>query len=377
MTTTRRRAVYFDAYPHTVGGVARVGVLLAATLAERAWQLEVILPADGPAAAVYRDQGIATRIVEAPIALRRYGRQSLRGTAAVSAAVSLPRYWWRLSRAMAGSDLVHVNDARGLIVAGPAARVARARLVWQVHSQIDGPALGWLATLLGATVAVVSRAVTPRGLLRRARVHLLPNTSTQTASDIPMATGDEHPPVVLCIGRMHPEKGFDMLLAASAVMRRQHVPHRMVLVGGAQEGHDDYQDALQQTARALGVADDVEFVGAVDETTGWLGRASVYVQPSRREAFGLAVLEAMQAGLPVVATSVGGLPELVDDGVTGRLVRSDDPDALAAAITTLINDPALRRVWGDAGRRRADEQFGLGRFRAGVHDLYAAATVRP
>jgi glycosyltransferase involved in cell wall biosynthesis len=205
-------------------------------------------------------------------------------------------------------------------------------------------------------------------------VHLLPNTPTHTAVSA-SSVADQQVPVVLTIGRLHPEKGLDVLLAASASMRRNNVRHRILIVGGVQAGYESYPQVLRQAAQRLGVTADVEFIGGVDDTAPWLQRASVYVQPSRREAFGLAVLEAMQAGRPVVASSVGGLPELVVDGVTGRLVRPDDPDALAAAITALINDPALRRAWGEAGRRRAEEHYGVDRFRAGVRDLYAAPTV--
>jgi len=369
------RAVFFDAYPHTVGGVAHIGVLLAATLAEQGWHMEVVVPANGPAADLYRASGITAQVIAAPEALRRYGRRSLRGASAVAAVASLPRYWWRLARAFAAHDLVHVNDARGLIMAGPAARLARAQLVWHVHSQIDGAALGWLARLLRARLAVVSRAVTPRGLPRRAEVHVLPNTPTQSTA-VANHSGEHHSPTLLTIGRLHPEKGLDVLLAASALMRQVHVQHHVQIVGGMQDGYEDYPLSLQQTAQRLGVAADVEFVGVVDDPTPWLQRACVYVQPSRREAFGLATLEAMHAGLPVVASSVGGLTELVVDGVTGRLVAPGDPAALAAAITGFLNDSDSCRTFGEAGRRRADEHYGVDRFRDAVRDLYAAATAR-
>ncbi|HET6908294.1 MAG TPA: glycosyltransferase family 4 protein, partial [Mycobacteriales bacterium] len=104
-----------------------------------------------------------------------------------------------------------------------------------------------------------------------------------------------------------------------------------------------------------------------------LQRAEIYVQPSRREAFGLAALEAMQAGLPVIASAVGGLPELVVDGATGRLVPPGDVDALATAMAVLINDPELRRTWGTAARQRAEQHYGVEQFCTAIRDLYASA----
>ena len=373
MTRPPKRVTFFDGYPHTVGGVAKVGLLLAEVLGDLGWQLRVVVPSDGPAVDLYRAAGVDTLVVRAPPPLRRYGRQSLRGWGAVTAAVSLPAYWWRLSRALAGSDLVHANDARGLIVAGPAARLARTTLVWHVHSQIGSPALGWFARMLHATVTVVSRAVTPPGLSRGAVVHIVPNALGQPAGPFTRSTSTEEPTTILSIGRLHPEKGLDLLIAASERLHRTQVPHRLLIVGGAQEGYEHYPQLLRQQAQDRGIADDVEFAGGVEDLRPLLQRAEIYVQPSRREAFGLAALEAMQAGLPVIASAVGGLPELVVDGATGRLVPPGDVDALATAMAVLINDPELRRTWGTAARQRAEQHYGVERFCTAIRDLYASA----
>jgi len=372
MTT---RVVFFDAYPHTAGGVARMCLLVAAAAAHQGRSFEVVVPSDGPAVQVYREAGIPVQLVVAPQGLRRYGRRSLRGFAAAEAALLLPGYWLRLRRALAGADLVHVNDFRGLIVAGPAARFAGSSLVWQVHSQISSPIAGRLARLLGATVAVVNASVTPPGLRRETTVRVVPNAVGADHLPAP-AEADGGVPIVLCVARIYPEKGIDVLVDASARLCAAGVQHRVVVVGGEQEGYDDYLIGLRKQVDALGLAGTVELVGEVADVRPWFGRATLYVQPSRREAFGLAVLEAMHAGLPVVASDIGGLPELVANDATGRLVPADDPDALATALAQLLRDPSLRRDWGQAGRHRAESQFGEAQFRTAVRDLYDAATVR-
>ena len=94
--------------------------------------------------------------------------------------------------------------------------------------------------------------------------------------------------------------------------------------------------------------------------------------PSRTEPFGLAVVEAMLLGLPVVASAVGGIPEIVVDGVTGFLVPAEDVDALTAALRTLILDPDLRSRMGEEGRARAIAEFGLDRMVAQYEALYEA-----
>ncbi|MDQ4130802.1 MAG: glycosyltransferase family 4 protein, partial [Actinomycetota bacterium] len=103
--------------------------------------------------------------------------------------------------------------------------------------------------------------------------------------------------------------------------------------------------------------------------------ADVFVQPSIAEAFGLPCIEAMAAGLPVVASATGGIVEAVRDGETGLLVERDDPDALASALERLIADPDLRASLGQAGRRRAVERFAWPRVVDRLLESYAAAGV--
>jgi glycosyltransferase involved in cell wall biosynthesis len=133
-------------------------------------------------------------------------------------------------------------------------------------------------------------------------------------------------------------------------------------------GEGPERASLEALARGLGVENRLFLPGRVPDVASWLRRASVYVQPSRWEGFGLAVLEAMVCGLPVVATRVSSLPELVADGDTGVLVPPDDPDSLARGIVRALSDHGL----GRAGRVRAQQEFSVWRMADRTAALYDA-----
>ena len=157
-------------------------------------------------------------------------------------------------------------------------------------------------------------------------------------------------PVIGSVGRLDRQKGFDVLV--STLTRLPGVT--AVLVGDGPCHRD-----LERLARESGVADRVVLPGWSDEPWTFLHGFDVFVLPSRFEGFPLAIVEAMRASLPVVATSVGSVGEAVVDGVTGRLVPPDDPAALACALRQLIDDPDTRVRLGHAGRKRAEELFSL------------------
>jgi sugar transferase (PEP-CTERM/EpsH1 system associated) len=172
-------------------------------------------------------------------------------------------------------------------------------------------------------------------------------------------------PLVGSLGRLHPQKGFSDLLTAFAQVR-QRIPSVRLFVAGDGELRDD----LEAQARSLGMAEAVTFAGVRADVPEILAALDVFVLPSLWEGMPNAVLEAMASGLPVVATAVGGTPEVVMDGVTGLLVPPQDPGALARAIERLLCDPGLRRTMGRAGRRRVEQHFDIRETVRQVEDLY-------
>lgn len=133
---------------------------------------------------------------------------------------------------------------------------------------------------------------------------------------------------------------------------RATTPARLVLIGEGPE-----RSAVLARAEALGVRDAIDVVGHADDPTPWLRASQVFVLPSAEESFGLSALEAMACGLPVVATAVGGLPELVRDGVCGHLVAPEDLEGFAARVVALLANPEAASAMGARGRERALNTF--------------------
>jgi glycosyltransferase involved in cell wall biosynthesis len=154
-------------------------------------------------------------------------------------------------------------------------------------------------------------------------------------------------PLALFLGRLSPVKGPDVLVEALRPLRERGVRAAFVLTGEGQ-----LRGPLEDAVRAHGLQDEVVFTGPVprERVAEYLAASDVLVLPSRSEGLPHAVLEAMALGLPVVASAVGGVPEVVQDGVTGALVPPEDPRALAAALEPLLIDAGLRARYGRAGQ---------------------------
>ena len=175
-------------------------------------------------------------------------------------------------------------------------------------------------------------------------------------------------PRLAIVGRLIPLKGHDVLLRAVA-RARERLPGLTLEIAGDGE----LEPVLRATATRLGLDDAVTFLGRVAPVTPALERAEVVVVPSFGEGFGMVALEAMERGRPVIASDVGGLPEIVDDGRTGILVPPGDVEALARAIEELADDPARTAAMGRAGRARALEDFSQERCTERIAALYGPA----
>jgi glycosyltransferase involved in cell wall biosynthesis len=161
---------------------------------------------------------------------------------------------------------------------------------------------------------------------------------------------------VLTVGRLEPEKGQEVLLLAVAELVGRGLSMTLKVVG---EGSKRL--ALERRAVELGIADSVELEGAVgqDRIRDFYGSADVFCLPSLGEGVPVVLMEAMATGLPVVASNLMGIPELVEDQVSGLLVPPGRPDALASAIEALAADQGLRRRIGQAARSKVLAEFDL------------------
>jgi glycosyltransferase involved in cell wall biosynthesis len=211
-----------------------------------------------------------------------------------------------------------------------------------------------LRSLYGRAAVVVALSERWRDALAAAipgvRVIVVPNPVEMPRWQ---AAPDRAAASVLYLGVLKEAKGVSDLLRAWVAVSAAHPSARLVLAGSGAAAE------ARALAGELGVAERVELPGwtSGDAKAALLRAASVFVLPSHFEALPMALLEAMAAGLPVVATRVGGIPDVIDDGRDGVLVPPGDPDALARALDDLLGDPARRRALGHEARRRARESL--------------------
>jgi len=270
-----------------------------------------------------------------------------------------------------GAALVHANSTSVLPTAGAAAALAGVPCVWHVRGlRFRRPLMRPYAALADAAVAVSHDVLRASGLRPgvRPELHVVHNAIDADAfarqarpgsirAELGVASGE---PLLAVVAQLVPWKGHRRFLRALALVRRQW-PHAVaVLAGDASLACSPrYADELQEMADSLGLGRAVRFLGYRGDVAGVMADADVLVVPSDAEPFGRVALEAMAVGTPVVAVGRGGLPEVVQDGVTGGLTRDLSPEALADAIGRMLSDPEARAAMGRAGYRRVRDVFGL------------------
>lgn len=249
--------------------------------------------------------------------------------------------------------LVHAHLARGARVAGRAVRDTCVPLLVKTHNYVD---LKYYddVTLFLPTTRDQAAYLMHHGI-EAGRVRVIPNFSAVPVTDVDPG----RPVAVVALGRCVHKKGFHVLLAALADLRRRGVALPPLLLGG----DGPLRHGLERQARELGLGDVVQFAGWQTDAAAFLDRGTLFVLPSLDEPFGIAVLEAMGRGVPVIATMTQGPREVLDD-TTAWLVPPGDVGALADALGAALADPAAAR----ARATRARERFTA---------LYSAAAVVP
>lgn len=193
----------------------------------------------------------------------------------------------------------------------------------------------------------------------------------------------ESAPIILLMARINPKKGIDDFIKAAALVLEQHPDAYFLVVGAALKSTDgviseitEYRDTLLRLAERLGVSDRVIFTGLREDTPDLLAETTISVLPSLSEGLSNTLLESMAAGVPTVATNVGGNPELVKDGVNGKLVPVQAPDRLAGAISELLSDPDQLREFGARARDMAEKGHALPAVVGKVEQLYREELAR-
>ena len=358
----RRPRVLIVATLAEVGGVGTYIAMLLPQLVER---FDVVVAAHGPGP--LREASLAAGARYVALSHLRRPINPFRDVLALAELVRVCR--------RERPDIIHLNSAKAAFVGRLAGALARTPVrIVSIH--------GWSFSVPGIPRAAVwaDRLVRPlttaticvseydrevgiaAGMCERERTVVIHNGIDVRGFE---ATnhGRRDVPVVAFVGRLAPQKDPETLIRALAMLERNS--YHAVVAGSGPDA-----DSIAAEIERLGLNDSVDLLGVRDDVSEILGSADVFVLSSIYECLPISVLEAMAAGLPVVATKVGGVPELVVDGQTGFIVGSRDPEALAQAIRKLLANPHLRRRFGDAARARVEDRFDIKRFRLEHVEVY-------
>ena len=333
-----------------------------------AWLAGIVVLQDGPFVTRLRELGYCVDVVPAP-----------RAPLGMAAAA------WRLRRWLAASParVVHANGLKAALVASVATWGSRRPVLWMRHDLAGDRLLSWIVAVRCREVVAVSEAVRsafPQSARRRVRV--VYDGVADTGFDRracralveELVGGGE---IVTLTGRLCPGKGQRELIEVARTVLTRRPSVRFLLIGDEDPAYPGHRAKLEGRVRELELGGAVTFAGHRADAVALVAGSDLLVAPSRcdpvygwSEGFGLAPVEAMVVGTPVVAYANGSLPEVLGDA--GRVVLEGDRAALAAAITDLLGDPLARAELARRGRRRAQTRFRLDDAVARLSERYVA-----
>lgn len=344
-SSSRAPRVAYVTSSRGVAGGEQLIVALAAGGRARGWEQTVLNPFGNAGSAA-----LAERCAPVPCETREC--ESVRGLPAL-------RSWMSARLADLRPDIVHVVLFQATVFTAGVPRHGERRIVTHMYgeglAQLSHPRIRerldrWACRRYDR-VSAISDAV----LAFLERSHGVPPPPAGrirlgwSGDPLPPNQRSDRPPTVVCVAQLRPEKGHDTLLAAFAEVLEELPEARLVLVGdGPQRPH------IERTISAAGLHGNVHLTGRVTDIWPHLADADVFALSSPSEALGVAIQEAMAAGLPVVASDVGGIPELVTPGVTGELFPVGDHHEMARKLVELLRSPQRRRAMSAAALAEAD-----------------------
>jgi len=281
-------------------------------------------------------------------------------------------------------DLVHCHSIRAGFAARISAVITRTPVVYTVHGWAHGERRTWWSPAVSRTLERLAARFTKkiicvseydREIARRDKIGrpeqyavIRNGISSQNYdpskprnSVEPELNNNFHRPILISVARLSTPKNFDTLLEGIRLTKAA----QLLIVG---EG--PLRPRIENLIRQMDLTDRVQLVGSRNDIPDLLATSDIFVLSSKIEGLPMSVIEAMMMGLPIVASKVGGLPELVEDGRTGFLVSENDPLELSKAISKLLDNQDLRTSMGQLGRKKAIAEFGLERMCSGVLKIY-------
>lgn len=347
-----------DQFPRSLGGGERIVLRLASLLPQYGFRVSILTFAIAPESAVLRET-IPCPVYLLPLQ-RTYDARAMHAA-------------FRLGRFLQQQDVRIVQtffESSDLWAGAVTRALSSARLIWSrrdmgiLRARKHEVAYRWMAHLPDRVFAVSEQVrqhvITVDGVPPERVLTVYNGLDLSQWKSTRTAPGTSAP-VITTVGNIRAVKGHDVLAQAAALVLVQHPEAQFTVAGEVLE--PDFFAQLQQLVRQLGIAQNFRFTGSCRDLPAHLAAASVFVLPSRSEGFSNAIIEAMAAGLPVVATDVGGNAEAVrqetagSNGATGIIVPPEDPARLAEALLRLLDGPSLARRMGEAGRRHTEENF--------------------
>jgi glycosyltransferase involved in cell wall biosynthesis len=360
---TRPRLLYVVTLAEVGGAQSYVRGLLPAVREQ--YDVAVAAHGDGPLRDAASELGV-------PFVPLRHVRRALSPVHDPLGLLELARLFRRLQ-----PDIVHLNSSKAGVLGRLAAALARVPVrIFTAHGWAFKATSGTPARLylvadrvvrpMTTMVVCVSQTELDAGVAARVctpkRTRVIPNAVDVSVSP-PVRAHAERPLEIVSVGRLAEPKDFATLVAALARLPRG-AAHLSIV------GDGPLRAVVEADVARLGLRAEVTFTGEVADARPYLDRAAVFALASMSEGMPLSVLEAMAAGLPVVASDVGGIHEVVVEGETGFLVAPADPRAFAERLAQLVAEPALVATLGIAGRARAEERFSLPAWRDAHLELY-------
>jgi glycosyltransferase involved in cell wall biosynthesis len=319
-------------------------------------------------------------------------RQARRDDLGMGSIVSLTalrevaRYVRELARFMRRRhiDLLHTNSLKAHLLGGLAAKLTKTPLIWHVRDLITSDSLPLkvartfrlLSRCLPDLIIADSHAVAATFSRRPSkRIHVVhegtPFEEFALHSKPNASDRSEDTQIIGLVGRISPWKGQDIFLRAAGLVRRKYPAARFRIVGAALFDESEFEQKLHELAADLDLGNVLTFTGFRNDIHQAIAELDVLVHASTRpEPFGQVIIEGMAAAKPVVATNAGGVPEIVEDGVTGFLVPMNDPERMAEAIDRLLADSNMARAMGIRGQAHVTENFSIRKTVRGVLAAY-------
>lgn len=273
-------------------------------------------------------------------------------------------------------DIIHAHSSKAGLIARIAGRICRVPVVFTAHGwgfSSGNPSIRkWIALLsekLAASLAkkIICVSENNRQLALNVGVgnqNLLVTVRNGISNiSVPIANPAKDPPRLIMVARFHEPKDQSSLIKAIAQLSNSNIHLDLVGSGPSLE-------ACKMLAQSLGIAEQVSFLGDRTDVSSLLAQSQIFILSTQYEGLPISILEAMRAGIPVIATNVNGIPEEVVHGKTGLLVPRQDVPALTEALNTLIKSPKTRQEMGEAGRQKFLQEFTVERMIDDTRSIY-------